>query len=331
MEALASTVLSQMDAVTNDYFIIDGGKAADRYFEQSFNLNYFLKQQKGIWKRPSGGEAIRIPFRYDGNTAGFYARGGVLSSDKVDAITAVFFNWKHAYSNGTVYRIDELKNAGPEGLINLTTEEVYGAQESISKTLADSFYDAPGGASTRLTGLRNLCNETSTLDYGNIAEDDIVASDGTTKPWEGKVTSTAETINLDVIRDLRSTAEYGSGSDDEPKLIVTTKAIYNTIKSILQLQQRFTEKDSEPVKAGFQGVHFEGAEIYPDKFCPSGWMFALNPNHFGFAVHKQGLFMRTPWAVIEGSPQDKTMKILFDGNTVCNNRRAHAAHSNLSA
>ena len=46
MEALASTVLSQMDAVTNDYFIIDGGKAADLYFEQSFNLNYFLKQQK---------------------------------------------------------------------------------------------------------------------------------------------------------------------------------------------------------------------------------------------------------------------------------------------
>ena len=330
MEGLYGTVLSQMDAVTNDFFIIDGGKAADLYFQSSFNLNYFLKQKKGLWKRPSSGESIRVPFRYDGNETGFYSRGGVLSSDKRDAITAVFYQWKHCYSNGTVYRVDELKNAGPEGLINLTTEETYGAVESISKLLADSLYDAPGGDSARLTGIRNLCNETSTLDYGNINEDDIVAKDGT-KPWEGKVTSTDETISLDVIRDLRSTAEYGAGADDEPKLIVTTKALYNTIKSILQVQQMFTEKDSEPVKAGFTGVHFEGAEIYPDKFCPSGWMFALNPNHFGFAVHKKGLFMRTPWAVIEGSAQDKTMKILFDGNTICNNRRAHAAHSNLSA
>ena len=59
----------QMDAVTNDYFIINGGKAQDIYFENSFTLNYFLKQKKGIWKRPTGGLKIRVPLRYDGNEA----------------------------------------------------------------------------------------------------------------------------------------------------------------------------------------------------------------------------------------------------------------------
>ena len=40
----------ELEAVTNDYFILDGGKAIDIYFDTSFLLNYLLKQQKGIWE-----------------------------------------------------------------------------------------------------------------------------------------------------------------------------------------------------------------------------------------------------------------------------------------
>jgi len=223
-----------------------------------------------------------------------------------------------------------LENAGPAAMIDLVKEESYGAQESITKTLADSIYDIPGGDSARLTGMRAMCNEDANLDYGNICENDVAAQDGT-KPWEGMVNSTSETITLDIIRTLKSDADYGAGKKDEPDLLPTTKDLYNTIKSILQIQQRFTSEGSLPVKAGFTGVHFEGSDIFPDRYCPSGYMFGLNTNHYGFAVHAKGMFARTPWTVIEGSPQDKTFKILFDGNAVCNNRRAHKAHSGLVA
>jgi len=328
MDAVINTVLNQMDAVTNDYFMIENGKAADLYYQTSFLINYYLKQRKGIFKRPGGGRDIRIPFRYDGNESGFYRRGGTLSSTKRDAITAVFFRWIHAYGNGTIYRVDELENSGPEAMISLVKEEAYGAQESITKTLAESLYDLPSGNTERLTGLRALCNENADLDYGNISENDVEAQDGT-KPWAGYVNSTSEIITLDIVRNLKTAADYGTGKKEEPDLVVTTKILFNKIQSILQLQQRFTEKDSEPVKAGFVGVRFEGSDIFPDRFCPDGWMFGLNSNHFGFAVHQKGMFVRTPWEIIQGSAQDKTFKILFDGNAVCNNRRAQAAHSNL--
>ena len=329
MDVALNVVLSQMDAVTNDYFMIEDGKAADLYFQTSFLLNYFLKQKKGIFKRPDGGRDIRVPFRYDGNEAGFYRRGGTLSSDKRDAITAVFFRWAHAYGNGTIYRVDELENAGAAAMINLVKEEAYGAQESITKALAESIHDAPSGSTERVTGVRAMCNENADLDYGNISENDVAAQDGT-KPWAGYVNSTGEAITLDIIRNLKTAADYGGGSKEEPDLIVTTKTLFNKIQSILQLQQRFTEKESEPVKAGFTGVRFEGSDIFPDRYMPSGWMYALNSNHFGFAVHQKGMFVRTPWEVISNSAQDKTFKILFDGNTICNNRRAHAAHSALT-
>jgi len=328
--AIPSTPLEQLEAVTDDYFMIDGGKAKDLYFQTSFILNYLLKQKKGLFKRPGGGVYIRVPLRYDGNVSGFYTRGGTLSSDKREAITSLYFDWVHAYGNGTILRIDTLKNnGGAESHIDLITEELYGAQASVTKTLADSIYDDTGGEAGRLTGLRVMMNGTSTVDFGGYNEDDIVANDGTTKVWAGKRTTTTESIGLSQIRDLKTTAEYGEGAQEEPNFCATTKALYNKIKAILQPQQMFT-KGEVTAKAGFTGLSFEGSEIFPDKYCPSGWLFAVNSSHVGFAVHQNGNFVRTPWSIIEGSAQDKTMKILFDGNLIGNNRRSCAAHSNLS-
>lgn len=323
------TILSQMNATTIDYFMADGKKAFDNYFLSSFTLNYFLKEKKGVFINPGGGLNIRVPLRYDGNEAGFYSRGDTISSDKKEAITAVYFPWKHAYGNGTILRVDTLENAGAEAFVNLMTEELYGAQESLTQLLANSLFDDADGSTERLTGLRALCNETATLEYGNVAENDMVAADGT-KPWEGKTTSTATTVTLNVIRTLRSAADYGTGKQDEPDLGITTKTIYNIIKDILQVQQLFTTEGSKPVKAGFTGLHFEGMDIYPERYCPSGHFFGINSNHFGAAIHQKGNFVPTKWSVIEGSPEDKTMKILFDGNLICNNRRAHHCYSALS-
>ena len=175
----------QIESVTNDYFILDGGRATDIYFDSSFALNYFLKQQRGIWKRPSGGIRVRIPLKYDGAEAGFYGRGDTLSSDKRDNVNAAYFKLIHAYGNATVLRLDTLENSGPEAQVELVYDEIETGQQSLTKVLAESFYDLPSGDSKRLTGLRALCNEDETLEYGNIAEEDLEAQDGT-RPWEGK-------------------------------------------------------------------------------------------------------------------------------------------------
>jgi hypothetical protein len=41
--------------------------------------------------------------------------------------------------------------------------------------------------------------------------------------------------------------------------------------------------------------------------------------------------VRTPWANLQSADvMGRSMKILWDGNWICNNRKAHKAHSNLS-
>ena len=327
--SVSITLDEELELITSDYFCADDGKAVDIYYDESFLVNYFMKQHKGLWKRPSGGDQISVPLSYDIQEGGYYIKGDTLSSDDREALTKARYDWKHIFGNATAYRIDGLKNAGAYAQVELVTNRLEGAQKVVSKTLADSIYDEPGGASNRITGLMACCHETTGTKFGGIAETDVTSDDGT-NPWEGKRNTTTEAISLPVMRTLRSDAKFGMGPSGKPDLLVTTETLFNVIANILQLQQRFTKDDPKTAHAGFTGIVFEGASLFPDDYCPSGTLIGINEKHYGFAVHTKGNFVRTKWQMIPGSAQDRTMKILWDGNAIVNNRRTHKAHTNLS-
>ena len=320
---------AERESVTNDYFMADKGKAMDIYFDESYALNYFLKQKKGLWERPDGGEKIRVRLDYDGQEAGFYSKGETLNSDDRESVNSAYYNWKHAYANATVTNIDELKNAGVYAQVQLHTQRVSGAQKSLTKLIAGAFYDdAVGSSSKRFGGLRACCNETTTTAYGNIQEADLAAADGTT-PWKGRTDATPESISLAVIRDMRSNAKLSGGPGGKPDIFFTTEILWNVIADLLQIQQRFT-KESGSVKAGFTGIWFEGCDIVADDYCPAAWAFAINSMYYGAAIHTKGYYVRSKWKDLPGRAEDKTMKIYLHGNFMANNRKSHQAHSGLT-
>ena len=314
---------NEINAVTNDYFKADGGKAVDIYFEDSFLMNHLMLQKKGLWERPNGGYQIRIPLSYATQNGGSYDKTSTLSSDDVESINAAVFGWKYYYSNATIHRIDEQKNKGPYAEVQLITTKVMQAQQKIREDLATDMYALAADSAKELSGLLSLVSETTTTAYGGIQGSDMAK-------WEGKTTTDSEAISLAVLRALRSKAKIGSGANGKPDIGVTTEDLFNVVSGILQVQQRFTE-DKDTAKAGFQHLVFEGMIISADDYCPSGDFFALNSKHIGFAIDKEGYFARDPWGSLtaNGVPA-KTMKIFWDGNLICNNRKAHAAHTNLS-
>ena len=320
---------TELESITKDYFMADNRKAVDIYFNDSFLMDYLMNKKKGIWERPGGGEKIRIPLNYDGQEGGFYSKTSTLSSDDKEALNAAFFNWKHAYGNATVHRIDELKVAGAYAEVQFVNNKIEGAQKTARKKIANQIYSSVSDSAEELTGLLSLTTGAATVAYGGIAENDLVASDAT-KPWAAKSTTTTEAIALSVLRTLRSSVKISSGNGGKPDIGVTTETLFNIVSGILQVQQRFTE-DKDTAKAGFTNLVFEGMIIAADDYCPSGHFFVLNSNHIGFAVHKEGYFARDPWGNLTptGVP-GKSMKIFWDGNLVCSNRKAHAVHTNLS-
>ncbi len=231
--------------------------------------------------------------------------------------------------NATVYREDELKNQGAYAEVQLVTSKLEIAQKTCANKLAQDIYGNTADGSEKLTGLTGMCFGAATSAYGNIAENDLVSADGT-KQWAAKNTTTTEAISLPVIRTLASTAKIYDGPMGKPDVGLTTEALFNIVSGILQVQQRLTQ-DTDTAKAGFQHLVFEGKILAADDFCTSGYLFLFNSHHVGFAIHKSGYYTRTPWMELlpTGTPA-KTLKIFWDGNVVCNHRRSHAAHSNLS-
>jgi hypothetical protein len=328
---MALVTSTELEAVTNDYFLMDGKEAVDLFFKTSYALNYFLKQHKGIWERPEGGRRIRIPFEFDYGIAASYAKGDTMSSDMKETVNAAFFDWKHYYGSASFYRIDQLENSGSYAQVQLVTQKLANAQKTLTRKLSLDFYNDAGANANEFSGILAAADPSSaTVAYGGILYSDIVASDGT-YPWNGRRTTTSTPITLNIIRTLRTTAKLRDGADGKIDLILTTPQIFDKINDILQLQQRFTES-KKVVDAGFTGIRFEGCDIVEDDFCPkngttSGHLVGINSKYFGFAVHPDGYFSRTKWEKIPESADDKTMKIYFDGETVSNNRQAHNVYT----
>lgn len=321
--------LPEIEEVTRDYFMADNRKAVDIYFNDSFAMDYLMNKKKGIMERPAGGEKIKVPLNYDGQEGGFYNKTSTLSSDDRETVANAYFHWKHAYGNATIHRNDELKNSGEYAEVQLLTQKLEGAQKTARKKIAQQVYSAAADGADVITGLKSLCFGATTAAYGGIIETALAATDGTT-PWKAVNTAVTAPISLSVIRTLRSSAKVSDGPGGKPNIGLTTETLFNIVSNILQTQQRFTQ-DTDTAKAGFTHLVFEGMIIAADDYCDSGYLFCLNSNHVGFAIHQRGYFARTPWAdlIATGLPA-KSMKIFWDGNLVCNNRKAHAGQSLLT-
>jgi hypothetical protein len=320
---------TELQSITTDYFKADNKMATDIYFSTSFLLDLFMNKKKGLFERPNGGERIRVPLMYDGAEGGFYSRTDTLSSDDKANINIAQYQWKHAYGNATVYRTDELSNSGEYAEVQMVTQKIESAQATCTRYLAQQIFSAAGDGANELSGLQAMTFGGTSTPYGQITPTDLVSADGST-PWYSVNTTTAAGAGLAQIRTLASSAKVNDGAKGKPDVGVTTEAIFNIIAAVLQTQQRFTQ-DTDTAKAGFTHIVFEGKVIAADDYGPSGFMFLLNSNYCGFAIHKDGFFARTPWGdlVITGTVA-RSMKIFWDGNFICSRRKAHAGQSSLS-
>jgi hypothetical protein len=311
-----SLSLGEIESITNDYFAAAGGRAVDIYFRNSFLLDLLMNRQAGLFERPAGGETIRVP----------------LDDPMAPKGLAASFNWKHAYGNATVYESDH-KDSGDYAQVQYVTQKIETAQRTCAGWLAATLYSAAGDEAPTLTGLRALTSPDPDKPYGGIAENDLIAADGS-KPWKGITLDDHEAISLHVLNETRDAATFkltdhaGKTRAVRPNVAVTTSTLYQKVAAILMAQGRFVTDDNV-AQAGFAHLVYEGMILAPDDYCPAGNLFAVNTNYLGFAINQNGFFARQPWVEL-GGPAGRAMKILWHGNLICSNRRAHACHSNLS-
>lgn len=310
---------TELESITRSFFMADGGAAFDNFF----GSNYLLRRgMKKPLRKPSGGKDIKIPLTYDRMLGGSFYGADQLDTSHQTIINSAIFNWRNYYINVTITWDEELENNGPEEEVDMVVTKLENGQRSMEEDQASGLYsDGTGNASKDLDGLDALFNTTTTTAYGGIQQSDMSV-------WSAGVTTTSTPITSAVLRAGRTAAKIGDSTKDKPDMIIMYDTVVDAWLNQLQAVQRM--ESPQAAKAGFSGVYMlDQAEVWADGKCPTASGYWLNSRHWGFVIHKDANYVRTPWKVPTNQVV-KSMQFLWKGNMVCTRRSAHRKYSALT-
>lgn len=248
--------LNAISSITRKYFV---PKLEDEI--NTSNVALMKIKKKDI----SGGTDLRQPVRYKRGVQENYSGTQVLNTSYVEKKFAAIWDWKQKNFPVVISGLDDIKNAGPEKVIDHVRTEMEAAKEDALDSFATGLYSA-GTDSEEIDGMRLVLSTTNT--YGGISQ--------TANSWwqAGSLNTTTTAISLSAMQTQYEAATEGN---DRPDLITTTETQFNNVWALLQPQQRFT--DSDTARAGFRNLLFNGAIFSEDSYVPSGYMIFWNLKH----------------------------------------------------
>ena len=329
---------TELTSITNDYFALDGGKAWDIYFTDSYGLNYFGKQKKGLYEKVPGGAYFQVPLEFGGLMGVAYPRGTISinrthSGYNKQIIKNARYSPTHYMGSAKVLRVDKLANRDKFAMVKDVVARVKNAQKTLVRKQSTDFHGYGGTANVdTINGTFEFCyNGDVSRTYpdaniGNLAN--------TETGWTGRLTDRgAATATLDDVRQMRLTAKVRDGKNGRPDIVFCSPAIFAVFQDILQSQQRFVE-DKDAAAAGFQSISLEGCTIIEDDFVNSSdvtnhAMVAINSAYYGIHCYEGAEYDKTDWTTEEATPGDMFMDIYWDGQVVSSMRDAHIGYHNV--
>lgn len=300
----------QISGITEKKFI---KKLADNIFDSNPGLQRLKK--KGLEKL-DGGTSIMVPLNYATTSAsGWYTGADTLSTADNENITAAEYAWKQIYANISVTRLDELKNSGDAQKIALVKSKIQIAEKTIIDSMGTALYN-DGTTLNAPAGLRSIVGTANTV--GGISQ-------STNSWWASQVDSTTTTFSIAA---LQTQFNACSVDNDQPTVILATRANYNRYYAALQPQQRFM--DSESAKGGFSSLMFNGVPFLSDSHCPANHIFLINENYLHLFVHKDEDMRFEPFQK-PINQNVKVAKVFWMGAFGSSNNRLHGKLSALTA
>lgn len=299
----------QISGITQKKFI-------PKLYDNVFNSNPLLQRhRKKSYQLIDGGTSIMIPLNYAAPTAtGWYFGADTLNVNDNDQVTSAEYQWKQAYTNITILRSDELKNAGDEQMLSIVKAKVKIAEKNMEDQLGTGIF-SNGTNAKSIIGLQQIVATGNTI--GGISQT-------TNTWWQAQVDSTTTTTSLSALQTQWNLATIGSWS---PTVGITTRALFNAYYALLQPQQRF--QDTSSAEGGFQSLMFNGIPILPDSHCPSSNFFFLNEEYLHLFAHKEEDMRFEPFAK-PVNQNVKIAKIYWMGAYGTSNARLHAVLSALT-
>jgi hypothetical protein len=300
----------QISAITEKKFL---PKLADNIFDSNALLSRLKKKSFEVL---DGGTSIMVPLNYAVTSAsGWYTGSDTLSTADNEQLTAAEYQWKQMYANISITSLDEKKNSGDSQKLSLVKAKTQIAEKTMIDTMGTALYN-DGTTTNAFIGLRAIAGTTSTV--GGISQSSY-------SWWQGQVDSSTTTFSISALQTLFNACSI---DNDQPTVIMGTRANYNRYYASLQPQQRF--QDSESAKGGFSSLMFNGVPFLADSKVPANHIFLINENYLHLFAHKDENMKMMPFQM-PINQNVRTAKIFFMGALGSSNNRLHGKLSAVAA
>jgi hypothetical protein len=245
-----------------------------------------LLQNAKPWKT---GVSYEVIIKYQDTTNG--GNTGIadkLDTDRQNVRTKMNFTPKMCYKPVVVANIETTLNQGDEQVIDLLEAEFDSQAQSLMQVMATNLWTGTGAGNAWDSIFNAADDGTNFATYGGLSR--------TTYPTiKGYYLAAAGALTLAKMATAYDAVTVGM---DTPDIIATTKALWSTYESLLQPTVRagYTQNgyprmngfgmvsrtEGMTGQAGFDVLFFRGTPVVKDEQIPSGKMFLINTNFFGF-------------------------------------------------
>ena len=289
-------------------------KIADNVTKNNAFLAYI--KDKGNVREISGGSVIyeELSFAENGNS-GWYSGYDLLPVAAQDVLSAAQFDIKQAAVPVVISGLDQLKNDGPEQMIDLMESRIGVAEATMANLIAQGVYsDGTAAGGKQLVGLDLAVPVTPTTGtYGGIDR-------ATWNFWRSKSATIASLTTATVFPAMNAMWASLIRGMDRPNVLLMDDAWWNVYVAALQAQQRFTNPDK--ARLGFPTVQFMDADVVCDGgiggFNTIRTCFFLNTKFMFYRPHRRRNMVPLSPNRRYAINQDAEVQILaFAGNMTC--------------
>ena len=295
-------------------------KIQDNVTRNNALLTYI--KEKGNVRTFSGGSQIyeELSFAENGN-AGWYSGYDLLPVAAQDVISAAQFDIKQAAVPVVISGLDELRNSGPEQMIDLMESRLKVAEATMANLIAAGIYsDGTGAGGRQIVGLDAAVPVTPTTGvYGGIDR-------AAWTFWRSRSASAAGITSATIqglMNNMWGNLVRGS---DRVNLIVADTLMWERYLGSLQALQRFTGTDTG--KLGFPSIKFMDADVVLDGglggFATANTMYFLNTKFLHYRPHARRNMVPLAPNRRYAINQDAEVQILaWAGNMTCSGAQFH--------
>lgn len=277
----------------------------------------------GTAARAYNGESIKVRVKLDKNGSARRLASGysAFSQDTSDTVRGTRANWKLYGATAIMSGLERRNNRGAEQLADLWMHKHEDATSALVDMFASDLFSTASPANA-ITSLDSIVAAGSTsLQNAAASTYDAWKSRGLSSKGtaSASVSFTGGSFALTGPANWRTAHLNATEGAMTPNAILTNDDVYLFYEGSLTPNVRY-RSDEMTGKLGFSRLQFRDAPVLHDSYCPSGYTYFINTNTLFLAYSEGALFDMTP--VMDQAFQDVfSVKIIFQGNLVCNGRK----------